>query len=165
MRSVHGPKRLLAAERVDQPFDVAPAAEHADVAGGAAALGAVRGLQHRFFAEAREELGGGIYGCAVGDEQGRHGRGRYPAEVTGPRTAVVTTAFTMGLAKRHPLWHSRPMSTRSPQAGGCLLVLCIFLGVALGAMRGQPSLGFLIGAGLGVLAAVAVWLLDRRREP
>jgi hypothetical protein len=54
------------------------------------------------------------------------------------------------------------MRTQSPQAGGFLLILCILLGVALGIMRGQPSLGFLIGAGFGIAAAVAVWLLDRR---
>lgn len=57
------------------------------------------------------------------------------------------------------------MQTRSPQAGGFLLVLCMLGGVVIGAMRGQPSLGFLLGAGLGVLAALAVWLLDRRRRP
>ena len=57
------------------------------------------------------------------------------------------------------------MQTRSPQAGGFLLIACIFLGVIVGAMRGQPSLGFLIGTGFGVLAAVAIWLLDRRSDP
>lgn len=56
------------------------------------------------------------------------------------------------------------MQTRSPMAGGFLLVLCIFLGVIVGAMRGEPSLGFLVGTGLGVAAAVATWLVDRRRR-
>jgi hypothetical protein len=56
------------------------------------------------------------------------------------------------------------MEARSPQAGGCLLIACILLGVILGLMRGQPSLGFLIGTGFGVLAAIAVWLIDRRRN-
>ena len=56
------------------------------------------------------------------------------------------------------------MQTRSPMAGGFLLVLCIFLGVIVGAMRGEPSLGFLVGTGLGVAAADAAWLVDRRRR-
>ena len=55
------------------------------------------------------------------------------------------------------------MQTRSPMAGGFLLVLCIFLGVIIGAARGEPSLGFLIGTGLGVAVALAIWLVDRRR--
>ena len=57
------------------------------------------------------------------------------------------------------------MQARSPQAGGFLLIACIFIGVIVGLMRGQPSLGFLIGTGIGIAAAVAVWLLDRRRTP
>ena len=56
------------------------------------------------------------------------------------------------------------MQARSPQAGGCLLVACIFVGVIVGLMRGEPSLGFLIGAGLGAAVAIAVWLLDRRGD-
>ncbi|CAA9523675.1 MAG: hypothetical protein AVDCRST_MAG09-2218 [uncultured Sphingomonas sp.] len=68
------------------------------------------------------------------------------------------------LAKRPGLCHSLPMQTRSPMAGGFLLVLCIFLGVVIGTMRGEPSLGFLIGTGLGVAAALATWLVDRRRR-
>jgi len=56
------------------------------------------------------------------------------------------------------------MQARSPQAGGFLLIACIFIGVIVGLMRGQPSLGFLVGTALGVAAAVAVWLLDRRRN-
>ena len=54
---------------------------------------------------------------------------------------------------------------RSPQAGGFLLICCIFIGVIVGLMRGQPSLGFLIGTGFGIAAAVAIWLLDRRGTP
>ena len=57
------------------------------------------------------------------------------------------------------------MQARSPQAGGFLLIACIFIGVIVGLMRGQPSLGFLIGTGIGIAAAVAVWLFDRRRTP
>lgn len=55
------------------------------------------------------------------------------------------------------------MQSRTPRAGGFLLVLCIFLGVIVGAWSGEPSIGFLFGAGLGTAIALAVWLLDRRR--
>ncbi len=77
---------------------------------------------------------------------------------------MLTGPFTiLPLAERPAVWHSLLMQKRSPRAGGFLLILCIFLGVVIGAMRGEPSLGFLIGAGLGVMAAIATWLIDRRR--
>lgn len=56
------------------------------------------------------------------------------------------------------------METRSPQAGGCLLVLCILLGLVLGVWTNQVSYAVMIGTGVGILAAVAVWLLDRRKR-
>lgn len=50
-----------------------------------------------------------------------------------------------------------------PRAGGCLLALCLLLGAGLGALVGEGSAGVLIGFGVGVLAAVALMLWDRRR--
>lgn len=57
------------------------------------------------------------------------------------------------------------MQARSSQAGGCLLIACIFVGVIVGLMRGQPSLGFLIGTAFGAAVAVLVWVLDRSERP
>lgn len=56
------------------------------------------------------------------------------------------------------------MSRRSPQAGGFLLILAIFIGMAAGIMAGQPVLGVLTGTAVGILLALAVWLVDRRRR-
>ena len=50
-----------------------------------------------------------------------------------------------------------------PRAGGFLLALAILIGPIVGAMFGQPSLGFLIGLGIGLALLVAVWLADRAR--
>ena len=47
------------------------------------------------------------------------------------------------------------------QAGGSVLAGAIILGVIGGILAGQPSIGFLAGAGLGVLAALLLWLRDR----
>lgn len=55
------------------------------------------------------------------------------------------------------------MDQKSPQAGGCLLIAAIFLGTGIGIARGEPSIGFLVGLGVGVFLAVAVWLVDRNR--
>jgi hypothetical protein len=55
------------------------------------------------------------------------------------------------------------MQTRTTHAGGCLLILAIFAGIGGGIAAGQPMLGTLIGTAAGILIAVAVWLIDRRR--
>jgi len=50
-----------------------------------------------------------------------------------------------------------------PQAGGFIIAVAIVAGTIVGGLNGQPSIGLLAGLGLGVAAAVAVWLVDRRR--
>lgn len=55
------------------------------------------------------------------------------------------------------------MNQRSPQAGGFLLITAIFVGTGIGVAKGEPSLGFVYGLGAGVVLALLVWLLDRRR--
>ena len=52
---------------------------------------------------------------------------------------------------------------RSGQGGGAILAGSIIAGVIGGIIAGQPSIGFLIGAGVGILAAALLWLRDRRR--
>ena len=54
-------------------------------------------------------------------------------------------------------------STRTPMAGGFLLSMSILVGVIAGAARGQASLGFVIGTGVGLALLLAVWLIDRRK--
>ena len=54
------------------------------------------------------------------------------------------------------------MTRRNTRAGGCLLTLCILAGMAGGIAIGNPMRGILIGTGIGVLAAVLLWLADRR---
>ena len=49
------------------------------------------------------------------------------------------------------------------QAGGFILAASIIAGVVGGIVIGQPSIGFLVGAAAGVLLALLVWALDRRR--
>lgn len=55
------------------------------------------------------------------------------------------------------------MHGRSTQAGGCLLALAVLGGVGFGIFRGQPTKGAVIGTGIGVLIALLIWLVDRRR--
>ena len=55
------------------------------------------------------------------------------------------------------------MAKRSAQAGGIFLTLGILAGAVAGVATGNPMRGVLIGTGLGIAAAVLLWLLDRRR--
>lgn len=56
------------------------------------------------------------------------------------------------------------MKTRTTNAGGFFLVLAIIGGFAWGAMSGLPWHGAVIGTAIGVVLAVIVWLVDRRRH-
>jgi hypothetical protein len=54
--------------------------------------------------------------------------------------------------------------SKAPLAGGFLLALSLLCGAVTGALLGQPSIGFLVGAGIGLTLMVLIWLLDRRRR-
>lgn len=56
-----------------------------------------------------------------------------------------------------------PPPRRAPAAGGVLIAAGAIIGTFAGAVRGQPSLGFLGGLTIGVLLAIAIWLGDRAR--
>ena len=55
---------------------------------------------------------------------------------------------------------SRKSGTRG---GGAIIAGAIIAGVIVGIIAGQPSIGFLAGAGAGVLIALLFWLKERRR--
>jgi hypothetical protein len=51
----------------------------------------------------------------------------------------------------------------SARAGGCFLTLCIIGGAFAGLAINNPMKGVLAGTGLGIVLAVLLWLVDRRR--
>ena len=55
------------------------------------------------------------------------------------------------------------MVTRNARSGGIFLMIGILAGTVWGVAMGVPMKGVLIGTGLGITAALLVWLLDRRR--
>ncbi|MGI8932009.1 MAG: hypothetical protein ACR2FK_06505 [Sphingomicrobium sp.] len=55
------------------------------------------------------------------------------------------------------------MTKRTPAAGGIFLFLAPIIGALYGIGRGQPIAWMLIGFGVGVVLALIVWLVDRRR--
>jgi len=52
---------------------------------------------------------------------------------------------------------------RSTAAGGIFLFLGPVIGAAYGVEVGQPIVWMLAGFGIGVLIALAIWLIDRRK--
>ena len=54
--------------------------------------------------------------------------------------------------------------TRSPppRAAGALIAFSVIGGAIAGVMAGQPTIGTLAGFGIGVAAALLLWLRDRR---
>ena len=56
------------------------------------------------------------------------------------------------------------MNARTTQAGGCFLTFCILAGFVSGIALGNPMKGGLIGTAAGVLLALLLWLVDRRRR-
>lgn len=53
--------------------------------------------------------------------------------------------------------------SKTPMAGGFLLALSLIVGAFIGIARGEASLGFLAGLGVGLVLLIAVWLVDRMR--
>ena len=56
-----------------------------------------------------------------------------------------------------------PVSRPPMQGGGCLIAAGLIIGPVVGLLVGQTSLGLLVGLAAGVVGALAVALLDRRR--
>ena len=57
------------------------------------------------------------------------------------------------------------METKRKHAGGCFLMATILLGFLGGVAIRDPIKGVLIGTAIGTVIAVAIWLVDRRRQP
>ena len=56
------------------------------------------------------------------------------------------------------------MQGNSTRAGGCFLTVFIMLGFVYGLSIRNPLKGVLIGLGVGIVFAVATWLIDARRR-
>jgi hypothetical protein len=52
---------------------------------------------------------------------------------------------------------------RFTQAGGSILAISIISGTVAGVIVRQSSIGFLVGAGAGILLLTLFWLKERRR--
>lgn len=53
--------------------------------------------------------------------------------------------------------------TPAPASGGVLVAIGMLAGAGVGFAIGQATPGFLVGTALGIVAALLVWVRDRRR--
>jgi hypothetical protein len=56
------------------------------------------------------------------------------------------------------------MEQRTTKAGGCFLTIFILLGFLYGLSIRNPLKGVLIGLGIGIVLAIATWLIDRQKR-
>lgn len=56
------------------------------------------------------------------------------------------------------------MRGSTTRAGGCFLTLFLLLGFIYGVSIRNPLKGVLIGLGIGIVCAMATWLIDLRRR-
>lgn len=57
--------------------------------------------------------------------------------------------------------NSKP--TSSGMAGGFFIAAGMLGGAIVGVFMGQPSVGMIGGLGFGIVVAVAIWAIDRKR--
>ena len=55
------------------------------------------------------------------------------------------------------------MAQRNTRSGGIFLAIGVLTGFGWGIATGDPLKGVVIGTALGTVAALLLWLLDRRR--
>jgi hypothetical protein len=56
------------------------------------------------------------------------------------------------------------MQGSTTRAGGCFIAIFLMLGFLYGLSIRNPLKGVLIGLGIGIVLAVATWLVDRARR-
>ncbi len=69
----------------------------------------------------------------------------------------------IGVAHATLLYYAAAMSRPTPIAGGFFLIVPIVAGFIWGLATGRAMEGVIIGLGIGLVLALLIWLVDRRR--
>ncbi|WP_109807571.1 hypothetical protein [Sphingosinithalassobacter portus] len=59
---------------------------------------------------------------------------------------------------------SNDSGTPNSISGGFPLAVCVIVGAIAGFLSGEPSMGLMIGAAIGIAIALTIWVVDRRRQ-
>lgn len=54
-----------------------------------------------------------------------------------------------------------PRQNKNPMGGGAPIAFLTIAGTIIGGLLGQPSIGLLVGLGIGVVIAVLIWWTGR----
>jgi hypothetical protein len=76
---------------------------------------------------------------------------------------MAARRLRMTVELRRAVCHGGAMRGSSTKAGGFFLTLLILAGLIAGVMIGNPMLGVLAGTAAGVVVALALWVIDRRK--
>lgn len=85
----------------------------------------------------------------------------------GRRAGSVATQDRQKVARALQPWQGDAMAntpSRTPLAGGFLLAISLVIGPVVGAIIGEPSMGFVGGLAVGLVLAIGIWLIDRTRR-
>jgi len=68
------------------------------------------------------------------------------------------------VAEKRGKWQESHMANQTQSfGGGIFIVIAIAIGTAIGAVEGQPTIGVMGGALVGIAIAIVQWLRDRKR--
>lgn len=161
---MHRAAWLFARKGDDHPFDLPPVTEADDIAPVPRALGQLSGREGRIVAMGVHQRAGIGQRLAGSDEGENHDRrSKRGSGKAAPRNRL-RKAFTI-LSCPSLTSYEAPMSlpARSPAGGGCLILAGFLIGAMVGIVRGQPSLGVLLGVSASALLLVILWLVGRRK--
>jgi hypothetical protein len=151
----------------DHALDLPPVAEAQDISSVAARFSSGGCFETGVVAIGFEQQRGISQRPAAIDEGHVHERRDNPAHLA----LWVTDKVNEALAIFADLWRGSDRSVmphlmkkpRNAAAGGIFLFLGPVVGALYGIGRGEPILWMLYGFGAGVVIAILVWLVDRRR--
>ena len=69
-----------------------------------------------------------------------------------------------GVARGASLYYAAAMTTPTPMAGGFFLIVPIVAGFVWGLGSGRALVGAVVGLGIGLVLALLIWAIDRRRQ-
>lgn len=70
-------------------------------------------------------------------------------------TEAISTAIAAAMTE---------ISRDNGTGGGVFIAFGPFIGLGLGWMLGQPSIGLLVGLAVGIVLAIAIWLSTRSKD-
>ena len=158
-------EHFLAGKSRDHPLHLPPVAEADDILVVATLLGARGGFKSGIVPEPLDKFSGIGKSRPAGNEGRVHAfRLTEAGFPTADEHRQQAANHVARLALAALLCHGAAMAQQNKLGGGCFLVIPILIGFIAGMATGNANRGVLIGTGIGIALAVAIWLIDRSRK-